>query len=74
MAVVYVGMVGAWLGEMVRLHEHVLPVHFLCLVCIAVKMLESILVAVYYHRQVRERGRLCAPNDQYQQPPNDQPQ
>ncbi|CAM9383284.1 unnamed protein product [Laminaria digitata] len=54
MAVVYVGMAGAWLGEMVRLHEHVLPVHFLCLLCIVVKMLESILVAVYYHRQNEE--------------------
>lgn len=53
MAVVYVGMAGAWLGEMVRLHEHVLPIHFLCLLCIVVKMMESILVAVYYHRQVR---------------------
>lgn len=58
MAVVYVGMVGAWLGEMVRLHEHVLPVHFLCLLCIVVKMLEFILVAVYYHRQVREHDHV----------------
>ena len=52
MAVIYVGMVGAWLGEMVRLYQHVLPVHFLCLLCIVVKMLESVLVAVYYRRQV----------------------
>ena len=61
MSVVYVALTAVWLGEMLRLRQHVLPVHFLCLVCVFVKAVQSILVAVYYHRQVRNTEYACSP-------------
>lgn len=54
MSVVYVALTTVWIGEMLRLRRHVLPVHFLCLVCVLVKAVQTILVAVYYHRQVEK--------------------
>eukprot|EP00903_Cladosiphon_okamuranus_P009103 g8701.t1 len=54
MSVVYVALTAVWIGEMLRLRLHVLPVHFLCLVCVLVKAVQTILVAVYYHRQSAE--------------------
>eukprot|EP00752_Nemacystus_decipiens_P005249 g4763.t2 len=54
MSVVYVALTTVWMGEMLRLRQHVLPVHFLCLVCVLVKTAQTILVAVYYHRQSAE--------------------
>lgn len=53
MSVVYAVLTAVWIGEMLRLRQHVLPVHFLCLVCVLVKAVQSILIAVYYHRQVK---------------------
>lgn len=52
MSVVYVALTAAWLGEMLRLRRHVLPVHSLCLACVVVKTVQFILRAVYFHRQV----------------------
>ncbi|CAM9201879.1 unnamed protein product [Ectocarpus sp. 6 AP-2014] len=51
MSVVYVALTAAWLGEMVRLRRHVLPVHSLCLACVVVKTVQFILRAIYFHRQ-----------------------
>lgn len=59
MSVVYVALVAVWIGEMLRLSRHVLPVHFLCLVCVLVKAVQTILVAVYYRRQVTRSTILC---------------
>ena len=55
MSVVYVALTATWMGEMLRLRRHVMPVHFLCLACVFVKALESILISIYYHRQVRQK-------------------
>ena len=60
MSVVYVALTTVWIGEMLRLREHVLPVHFLCLVCVLVKAVQSILIAVYYHRQVKNTSIIRA--------------
>lgn len=55
MAVVYVGFSVAWMSEMARLREHVVRIHYLCLSCILVKLIEVVLWAAYYDRQVRRR-------------------
>lgn len=46
-------MVLAWTAELVRLRQFVLHVHYLCLVSVLIKAIETALVAGYFHRQVR---------------------
>ena len=61
MAAVYVGFAVAWVVEIARLRltahlrQHVLPVHYLCLAVILVKMIDALVRATYFHRQVRAR-------------------
>ncbi|CAM9671657.1 unnamed protein product [Ascophyllum nodosum] len=60
MAAVYVGFAVAWVVEIARLRltahlrQHVLPVHYLCLAVILVKMIDALVRATYFHRQSKE--------------------
>ncbi|CAN0193649.1 unnamed protein product, partial [Scytosiphon promiscuus] len=50
MSVMYAALTAAWIGEMLRLRRHVLPVHLLCLACVFVRTVLSIVRAAYFQR------------------------